>query len=528
MQYVPEPAQQLILCCSCGTAIPPNPANMCENCIRSEVDITEGIPKQATIHFCRNCERYLQPPTQWVACTLESRELLTLCIKKLRGLNKVRLVDAGFIWTEPHSRRVKVKLTIQKEVFTNTILQQVFQVEYTVSYQQCEGCARVMAQNTWKAMVQLRQKVPHKRTFMYLEQLILKHNAHKDTTNIKEARDGLDFYYTNRSHAVKMLDFIRSVVPTRSKDSEQLISTDIHNNTSNYKFTYSVEIAPVCRDDLVCLPPKLAQSFGNINPLCLCSRVSNNLNLIDPSTLTHAEVQNSLYWRTPFTTLLTSRELIEYYVFDVELLGPASGKRYALADVTVARSSDFGSNDTTFHTRTHLGRFLNPGDTVLGYDLSTTNFNDVNFDKLDAGRIPDVILVKKTYPNRRRKNRARHWKLKTLNKEEEELLPRKQEQARIEQDYELFMRDLEEDPEFRATVNLYKAEDGTTAGTKGTSTGMNLDDDEGADVQAANGDDDGEMEEEEEEEEDFPEVKLHELLEELNIQEGDHDDDEEL
>ena len=26
------------------------------------------------------------------------------------------MVDAGFIWTEPHSRRVKVKITIQKEV----------------------------------------------------------------------------------------------------------------------------------------------------------------------------------------------------------------------------------------------------------------------------------------------------------------------------------------------------------------------------------------------------------------------------
>jgi NMD protein affecting ribosome stability and mRNA decay len=28
----------------------------------------------------------------------------------------VRLIDAGFIWTEPHSKRIKLKLTIQKEV----------------------------------------------------------------------------------------------------------------------------------------------------------------------------------------------------------------------------------------------------------------------------------------------------------------------------------------------------------------------------------------------------------------------------
>lgn len=28
-------------------------------------------------------------------------------------LPQVKLVDAGFIWTEPHSKRLKVKLTIQ-------------------------------------------------------------------------------------------------------------------------------------------------------------------------------------------------------------------------------------------------------------------------------------------------------------------------------------------------------------------------------------------------------------------------------
>lgn len=29
---------------------------------------------------------------------------------------QVRLIDAGFVWTEPHSKRIKMKLTIQKEV----------------------------------------------------------------------------------------------------------------------------------------------------------------------------------------------------------------------------------------------------------------------------------------------------------------------------------------------------------------------------------------------------------------------------
>lgn len=32
------------------------------------------------------------------------------------------MVDAAFIWTEPHSRRLKVKITIQKEVLNGTLL----------------------------------------------------------------------------------------------------------------------------------------------------------------------------------------------------------------------------------------------------------------------------------------------------------------------------------------------------------------------------------------------------------------------
>ncbi|ORX82038.1 NMD3-domain-containing protein [Basidiobolus meristosporus CBS 931.73] len=465
---------------------------MCLNCIRNEVDITEGIPKQATLHFCRNCERYHQPPNLWVSCQLESRELLALCLKKLKGLNKVRLVDAGFIWTEPHSRRIKVKLTIQKEVFASTILQQIFEVEFVVSTQQCEECTRVAAQNTWKATVQVRQKVNHKRTFMYLEQLILKHNAHKDTINIKEVRDGLDFFYAQRSHAVKMVEFLSAVTPVRSKTSEQLISSDIHSGTSNYKFTYSVEIVPVCKDDLVCLPVKLARSLGNIQPLVLCTRIGNSIHVLDPNTLESADITNSVYWRNPFDSLGTVKDMVEYYVLDVEVLGVVRGK-HVLADVMVARSSDYGKNDTTFFARSHLGGILNMGDTVMGYDLTRANFNNNDFDSLNRNALPDVILVKKSYPNRKKKNK-RQWKLKNLNKEEEEMLPRKQDQEKLEQDFELFLRDLEEDPELRSTINLYRS-------------------DQKPDVNAM--ETDGEMTDMEDE--NAPEIPLEELLEDLDI-----------
>ncbi|GME90309.1 unnamed protein product [Ambrosiozyma monospora] len=257
-----------VLCCNCGVPMDGSSGLvMCYDCIKLNIDITEGIPREANLSFCRNCERFLQPPQQWIKAELESRELLALCLRRLKGLNKVRLIDASFIWTEPHSRRIRVKLTVQGEALNNAIIQQSFEVEYIVIAMQCPDCAKSYTVNTWRAAVQIRQKVPHKRTFLYLEQLILKHNAHADTISIKESKDGLDFYYAQRNHAVKMLDFLSSVVPIKYKRSEELISQDIHSGTSQYKFTFSTEIVPICKDDLVVLPKKLAKSMGNTSQL---------------------------------------------------------------------------------------------------------------------------------------------------------------------------------------------------------------------------------------------------------------------
>lgn len=58
---------------------------------------------------------------------------------------------------------------------------------------------------------------------------------------------GLDFYFANRQHAVKLVDFLQAVVPCRFHTAKQLVSHNIHSSTYNYKYTFSVEIVPVCK-----------------------------------------------------------------------------------------------------------------------------------------------------------------------------------------------------------------------------------------------------------------------------------------
>jgi len=355
-----------ILCCVCGTLINSNTSNMCVNCVRNEVDITEGIPKNLSVQWCKVCGRYLSPPNYWASVEPESRDLLVLLIKRVRGLSKLRLVDASFVWTEPHSRRIKIKLTVQKEVFTSTILQQVFVVEFVVQPFQCPQCTRADTQHTWTAVAQVRQKANHKKTFYFLEQLILKHGAHSNCINVKEMPDGIDFYFSHRSHCLKFVDFLQQVVPVRFKTSEKLISHDDHSNTQNFNYTFSVEISPLCKEDLVCLPSKLAKSIGNISPLLICYKISSLIHLIDPLTLQVCELTAALYWKYGFRSICVSKQLIPYIVLDINPIGTTHGK-IVLAEATVARESDFGTNDTQYIAKTHLGHILKPGDTALGY-----------------------------------------------------------------------------------------------------------------------------------------------------------------
>eukprot|EP00960_Hanusia_phi_P046655 757950-Hanusia_phi.AAC.3 len=85
---------------------------------------------------------------------------------------------------------LQVKVTVQKEVYTGVLLQQNVVVEIILKNFQCPNCHEVAAKQEWLVVVQCRQRAEHKRTFYLLEQLILKHKAHRRTLNVKEVPDG--------------------------------------------------------------------------------------------------------------------------------------------------------------------------------------------------------------------------------------------------------------------------------------------------------------------------------------------------
>lgn len=129
-----------ILCPMCGIQFQPKLSNICQACMLAKTDITIGITKEAIINFCRFCHRYMRPP--WVACERDSKQLLSILLKKIKGLNRAKIINAGFIWTEEHSKRIKVKITIQKQLNNKTKIEQTFVTEFIEAYMQCDDCKK--------------------------------------------------------------------------------------------------------------------------------------------------------------------------------------------------------------------------------------------------------------------------------------------------------------------------------------------------------------------------------------------------
>lgn len=432
---------------------------------------------------------------------------MAVCLRKIPGLSKVKLIDAVWIWTEPHSLRLKIKITIQKEVINSAILQQAMIVEFTIRNQQCTSCQANFATGAWHAVVQVRQRVPHKRTFFFIEQLLLKHNAHSDSVNIVSFRDGMDFYFLEKNVALRFIDFLEGSIPMKVKYSRKLVSADHTSNIGNFKHNFICDVVPICKDDLVIIPKALANNLSDITNLLLVKNVGAGIHVVDPFTCEKQEINGEKYWRYAFTSIMNSRQLVRYVVLSLELMLPSNrpsakkrgvDRKMRLAECVVAREKDFGVNDVQFTCVTHIGHLLRVGDVALGYDLSIASWvHETDGDLLRKAALPDVLLVRKHYPTKS----ERIWALKTLPTEERAPLNGKEAEAE-ERDYEEFLQELEGDKEYRAQINLYKS-----SRTKPKK------------VRVEEAGDENMVGDEEEGEEEDDEVRLDELLEDLMVSE---------
>jgi len=98
-------------------------------------------------------------------------------------------------------------------------------------------------------------------------------------------------------------------IVSRTNTAKELVSHDPRSNVYNYKHVFSVEIVPVCKDDVVCLPASVARHLGNMSQICVVLRVTQVVQLIDVNTC-HGEcfimtIMPSLFWVLQFGAYCT-------------------------------------------------------------------------------------------------------------------------------------------------------------------------------------------------------------------------------
>ena len=175
------------------------PANTCARCLRARVDITEGVPRHAAVVYCPACSSYLQPPRSWLRAAPESPELMQILLRRVhRQIARLgaAIAAAEFVFTEPHSKRLKLRLRVRREVLHGFTMEQDHVVEFTVHDRLCDACGRAQADpDQWSAVVQVRQRASHRRTLLHLEQLLVMHGAvasafHVDGRRLYRGRRG--------------------------------------------------------------------------------------------------------------------------------------------------------------------------------------------------------------------------------------------------------------------------------------------------------------------------------------------------
>lgn len=409
----------MIICCKCGTSILPRLMNMCDRCIATEIDITTSVKCNLVVEHCRQCDRYYTPPKSWQRCEWASKDLLILLIKQNKSLHKFKLVDSDFVYTEEHSKRIEIKIRISKEN-----IEQEINIKYRIKNKQCPDCQKIEAKQYWTSIVQVRQRVNHKRTLLYLEQIILKSDAFKNASNIKERRDGIDFYYQSKVPAVKMVNFIQSAMMSRLITSEKLITEDKKSNTAKYKFSYSIEIVPICRDDCVLVSERIAKKYG-IGRINIVLKVNTNFVMIDPLSMKITEIDQRNYWgyQDEYQVLMSSKNLKKFRINEIEKSEIKNGK-YCQSDVFVTKN-----DNESFHCKTHLGNLIREGEEVLGYDFAHSTMSE----HLE-GNFQVFLIRKDTKKNRK-------YKIKTKKP--------------VDREYDLFMDDIQNDDEIQKNVNVY-------------------------------------------------------------------------
>jgi nonsense-mediated mRNA decay protein 3 len=239
----------------------------------------------------------------------------------------------------------------------------------------------------------------------------------------------------------------------------------MNSNVFVYKYTFSVTLPKLCKNDLVIIPRKLAKELGGCSQLLLCEKVAESMGFIDLLRFNYVLMSSAQYYH--YEDDIHMLPLHQYKTqFEILDSNPADRKqhhklkstlnKYAsrIYEYNVTRCGEWVNNEV----RGSMGQ-LPPGALVEGFDLSKLNYTE---DLTDIDGYQQFVLVRLA---RARKGNARAFKLKKLEdegvmiEEEQKRKKNKRKEAKEDEDFEDFLDDVEGDKDLQKGIRIYKNKD---------------------------------------------------------------------
>ncbi|KAJ8606629.1 hypothetical protein CTAYLR_008389 [Chrysophaeum taylorii] len=353
-------AYATILCPECGApTVAREESVLCLSCAASEDwrrPLQQHIaryPKVVSFVRCPGCERVLvsdpNKKPQWGPGDHDSDELLGLLLRRVKaallgkravgaieGMSRalaggeLQLEDARFVWTEPHSRRVKLEVVVaHKPAARTTAAAARFhecEIEFYEERRRCEDClgeqkhrGRKMGQSggEFAARVQVRAKrldggSGGARTLGALEDSLRDTSANATATAARRVakNHGFDVEFAAQREAAKFLTDLRRLgrAPLKFEDAtKKLVTHDEHTNTSDWQRTTLVYVPPIDKHDLV---------VDDVNVFSLVLNVRASIRLVDVTGRSERDVTADQYFRKPFDAILSTANMLDFTVVD--------------------------------------------------------------------------------------------------------------------------------------------------------------------------------------------------------------------
>lgn len=389
--------------------------------LRPRADITKGLPRHDAVLYCPSCWAYRQPPATWVRREPRSwmsttpgtaNDVARIHLDRVRrhiaGLG-LTIAAARSFSTTACPRRFYLHLRLRRGHEAGTE-PQAHVVELTSHDRLCDACSRSQADpDRWPAVVQVRQRASTssscRRTLNHVMSLLVCYRGNDSLLRVDwDAGAGvLDVHVVSRAHAARFVRFVSTVAPARVVGTaRRLVSRDGEGSPYRLHFI-SVDICPVCEDDLVLLHAEASRALGRLGPLVLCIKVTSSLALLDTGNMRVVVVGVEACERFRIQPLLGRGRLVEYVVLGVQHDPSghvaALGASFMMSWAQVVRSSDVGKKDAAVITvKTHLGYDLEPGCHALGYDLSGDDVYGHGLEKYGKRHtLPAAVLTRRYY-----------------------------------------------------------------------------------------------------------------------------------